>query len=512
MPYKKIAEIPKVLKSAGLTLVQANFWAELYDKFKKQKNIKSPAALAWKVFKQKYYQSGKIWKLKKISKGEKMSKTNSIKGYELVYRESPLISALENVDAEGKFYEKELIREGSWAHPQKQNIRFKVTTKRMQTWVDNFNKKLFKVPVPKRHSLDPEDNRGWVTGLSIRKNKKNINVLYGKLDITNSGMQKKINNGDIQDVSVSIGSYADNQGKNHGEVLRHVALTVIPHIDKQAGFKSINAEGYLNLEEDNYIKKVKNGESLEEYNLAAVYGSKEKEIDDLRLALIDYTSFSGLYIEATFSDKVIFYAYEKDIVKYYEVSYTKDLDGKYIFGDKKEMVKEFYFIEKTNLENKEVKKETEKNIKEVNKVDELEKLQLENQGISEKIVLLEKEVEISKVKVADFEKKVSELEAGNIAKDEELKKYADEKAANLEKAVDEKVDTLIKNGNITPALKDNVKKALLEGGIVAEMLEKSLKNQEKFSLEEKTIQESKEVKKKDKVDAELEAERIKKGE
>ena len=170
MPYSKIFEAPKALRSAGLTLKQINYWMEIYDKVKKKLNIKSPAAISWFIFKKKYYQSGKIWKLKKISKGEKMSKTNSIKGYELVYRESPLISALENADAEGKFYEKELIREGSWAHPQKQNIRFKVTTKRMQTWVDNFNKKLFKVPVPKRHSLDPEDNRGWVTGLSIRKN------------------------------------------------------------------------------------------------------------------------------------------------------------------------------------------------------------------------------------------------------------------------------------------------------------------------------------------------------
>ena len=440
-----------------------------------------------------------------------MSKTNSIKGYELVYRESPLISALENADAEGKFYEKELIREGSWAHPQKQNIRFKVTTKRMQTWVDNFNKKLFKVPVPKRHSLDPEDNRGWVTGLSIRKNKKNINVLYGKLDITNSGMQKKINNGDIQDVSVSIGSYADNQGKNHGEVLRHVALTVIPHIDKQAGFKSINAEGYLNLEEDNYIKKVKNGESLEEYNLAAVYGSKEKEIDNLRLALVEYTDLSSLYIEATFEDRVIFYAYEDDKTKYYEVSYTKDLDGKYIFGDKKEMVKEFYFIEKTNLENREEIKEAEKNIKEVEKVDELEKLQLEIKSVSEKIVLLEKETEDSKVKITDFEKKVINLEAEIIAKDGELKKYEEEKATNLENAINEKVETLVKNGNITPALKDNVKKVLLEGGIGAEMLEKSLKNQKEFSLEEKTIQESKEVKKEEKADAEKESVRIYEG-
>ena len=507
MPYNKISEIPKILKAAGLSFTNANYWTELYDKFKKQKDIKSPAAESWKAFKKKYYQFENIWKLKKIKRSKKMGK--EIKGYELIYRESPTITSIEDVNAEGKLYEKELIREGEWVHPQHPHIKLKVTLSRMKKWIENFNKKMFKVPVPRRHSLDPEDNRGWVTNLSIKKNDKKINVLYGKIDITNSSMQKKIDNGDIQDVSISINKYMDNKGTNHGEALQHVALTVIPHIDNQSGFQPVSAEGFLNLEESDYVEKVKKGESLEGYNLAAVFGSKEKEIDNLKQALVDLNN-SNVYIEATFDDKVIFYGYENDISKYYEIPYTKDLDGNYVFGDKKEMLKEFYFVEKTNLEKKEDKKEKEKEVnkREVNKMDELEKLQLEAKNSNEKIISLEKEVEESKTKITDFEKKVVDLETDNAAKNKTLKKYDDEKVANLEKIANEKVEMLVKNGNITPALKDNVKQVLLSGGIAAEMLEKSLKGQKEFSLEEKTVQESIEIKKESKANAKAEAERI----
>lgn len=429
MPYSNIGEIPKGLKTAGLTLAQANDWARYFDDAKNQKGITSPAAIAWKIFKQKYYQSGNTWirkkapikaeikkDIKKINtniakekvlfnpvidlsiknkiktKEEDSMKKTDIKGYELVYRSNVLPISLEEVDGEGRLYEKELIREGEWAHPQNSSLKLKITLDRMKKWIENFDKGLFKVPVPKRHSLDPEDNRGWVKGLSLRKDDNGKYILFGKLDITNDVMQNAINNGDIQDVSVSIGNYTDNKGSKHGEVLQHVALTVIPHIDNQAGFTPISAEGYVCLEE----------------------------------------------------------------------------------------VRETKVIEEEDEKNVLEKEKTEKEVKEMAELEEM-------QGKYD-------ELEITKVgleaKIAELEPKIVELEKSNKEMKDVLDKIELEKKAKFEAEVDSKVDKYIEEGHIFPAEKDDVKVVLLAGGKASEMLEKTLADRKAVDLSTKSKSDS----------------------
>lgn len=60
MPYTKISDVPKALRTAGLTLPQANKWAEYYDEAK-ESGAKFPGAIAWMRFKYKYKKIGNKW-------------------------------------------------------------------------------------------------------------------------------------------------------------------------------------------------------------------------------------------------------------------------------------------------------------------------------------------------------------------------------------------------------------------------------------------------------------------
>ena len=523
MPYKNINSIPQALKTAGLTLAQANYWASIYDGAKGQKGVTSPAAAAWKIFKKKYYKIGKVWKMKKNIRVEKKVKTEKsskalfnplidnkikikiketimkkekvLKGYEFVYRDSKKPTSLEDANAEGKLYEKELIREGSWVHPQNTNMKLKITLDRLKKWVANFNKNLFKVPVPKRHSLDPEDNRGWVKELSIKKNDNGKSVLFGKLDITNNKMQTLIDNGDIQDVSVSVAPYMDNQGKKHGEALQHVALTVIPHIDSQAGFNPISAEGYLCLEES------KEAES-QIINNQAPRGSDEEFKEILSDAIVIARIFpdeKSFYIVGTFNDKVIVQYYgggtgdtgTLKVDRYFEIPYTKNLKGNFIFGNKEELTKEYYFTPTKYIQEPTVgaEKNKKKEKKEVDKM-ELEELQEKHDKLEEEKVNLEAKVAEIEPKIAELEKEKVDLEASNKAMKEQLDKIEAEKKAAFEKETDDKVSKLVEKGNILPAEKEDIKAVLLEGGKAATMLEVTLKDRKAVPLGTKTEQTS----------------------
>ena len=69
MPYTKMSDVPKALRTAGLTLPQANIWAEYFDEAGKTK-AKFPGAIAWMRFKMRYKKVGDKWVPKaKKSKG-----------------------------------------------------------------------------------------------------------------------------------------------------------------------------------------------------------------------------------------------------------------------------------------------------------------------------------------------------------------------------------------------------------------------------------------------------------
>ena len=70
MPYTKISDVPKALRTAGLTLPQANKWAEYFDEAE-ESGAKFPGAIAWMRFKMKHKKVGDKWVLKvKKNQGE----------------------------------------------------------------------------------------------------------------------------------------------------------------------------------------------------------------------------------------------------------------------------------------------------------------------------------------------------------------------------------------------------------------------------------------------------------
>jgi cation transport regulator ChaB len=210
MPYRTIEDLPdsfKVLPVSGQELALK----VLNDLLDRGVEEGSAFAQTWAVIKRFYKKIGGKWvKMERV---------------ELIYRGDDFV---ENDKSGGKFLKK-LIEVGKWVDPKNINKTIEVTKERMKKWVDNFKKNLVKVFIPLRHTVDPDKNTGWLEDLMIKGD-----CLYGILDIRDEEIAEKIRKGLIQDVSLGIDkNYVDNKGQKWGEVIEHVALTLVPHIREQ---------------------------------------------------------------------------------------------------------------------------------------------------------------------------------------------------------------------------------------------------------------------------------------
>lgn len=139
-------------------------------------------------------------------------------------------------------FRKEVIRVGEYFHPDASGGVLAITLDRIKKWIANFESAGIKVWLPIRHSKDPRDNAGWVTGLSLDGDK-----LMADMDVTDNPTAERIENGTITDVSIGLEfDFTDDKGNIFDEIIRHVALTVDPHIRMQEGF--IAAEYKTNIE------------------------------------------------------------------------------------------------------------------------------------------------------------------------------------------------------------------------------------------------------------------------
>jgi hypothetical protein len=137
-------------------------------------------------------------------------------------------------------FEKELLREGEWVHPQRK-FRLKVTPERMANWIRKFKEMLssgIKVPVPYGHSYDPKDNAGWLEELKLAGKS-----LMGVLNIPRTADAERFGT-TIKDVSVSINpDFIDGTGKRWGEVIEHIAATLHPIVTSQKNFVALGQNG-----------------------------------------------------------------------------------------------------------------------------------------------------------------------------------------------------------------------------------------------------------------------------
>ena len=149
---------------------------------------------------------------------------------------------------------KEIIRVGDYRHPALPDETVVITPDRLRRWVRNFYAAPVKVWVPYRHSADPQDNTGWVEDLLLDGEK-----LFAVLRITDEGAARLLRDGTVEDVSVGVeADFVDMTGRRWDELLRHVALTLDPHLRRQEGFiplgpaEATTPKGGMDLPADTY--------------------------------------------------------------------------------------------------------------------------------------------------------------------------------------------------------------------------------------------------------------------
>lgn len=132
-------------------------------------------------------------------------------------------------------FRKELIHTGEYTLPADPERKVIITTERMLNWIRAFQESGVKVWVPLGHSRAPEQNVGWVTELLLEDES-----LVGILEITDPEIAEKLRQGSIADVSIGVEyEFVDCNGTSWAEIIRHVALTVDPHIREQGAFAEL---------------------------------------------------------------------------------------------------------------------------------------------------------------------------------------------------------------------------------------------------------------------------------
>lgn len=132
-------------------------------------------------------------------------------------------------------FRKELIHTGEYTLPADPERKVIITSERMQNWIRAFQESGVKVWVPLGHSRAPEQNVGWVTELLLEDES-----LVGILEITDPEIAEKLRQGSIADVSIGVEyEFVDCNGTSWAEIIRHVALTVDPHIREQGAFAEL---------------------------------------------------------------------------------------------------------------------------------------------------------------------------------------------------------------------------------------------------------------------------------
>lgn len=171
----------------------------------------------------------------------------------------------------GKF-RKEIIRLGKYVLPDDPSKTIDVTLERMEKWIADTKAAGVKTWVPYRHSRDPRDNCGFVPEFEVADG-----IMYGTFDITDEETAKKIEEGTIRDVSISVGPVVKEDGTEYPEVIRHVALVMDPHVREQGDFAAMEAAkgGFCFSASDrvnenlfrkfmNWLKREEGGEDLDE--------------------------------------------------------------------------------------------------------------------------------------------------------------------------------------------------------------------------------------------------------
>lgn len=222
MPYQRRSQLPKAVKDNLPVHAQHIFMDAFNAAMKAGQDEQAAVRIAWAAVEKSYRldeETGRWMHLHQRTQASLFCFESDEPG-------------MEPTGEPRKFW-KELIHVGTWKHPQIPEADFSVTLDRMKGWVKNFTAGVLEnVPIPLRHTDEPDRNTGFVEKLEIRGKS-----LWGLLSFELSEIADLIGK-TIKGVSVSIWpDYQDSKtGENCGEVLAHVALTNMPHIQGLEGF------------------------------------------------------------------------------------------------------------------------------------------------------------------------------------------------------------------------------------------------------------------------------------
>lgn len=136
-------------------------------------------------------------------------------------------------------YIKELIYEGDF---ESNNLNFSVDEKMIDHWADTHRSMVdngLSVPLPIKHTDDPEANRGRVVNMYAGHNPSGKYALYGKVEFRDAEAAKIAKTSQVSIFSPP--EFTDGKGVKYTRPITHVALTDYPVIPKLQGFESISA-------------------------------------------------------------------------------------------------------------------------------------------------------------------------------------------------------------------------------------------------------------------------------
>ena len=167
-----------------------------------------------------------------------MPKERSKHGCVIATETTPFI-AMSSPRTEGgqpvKRFRKELIRTGSYRTAD--DTRFTVDGDALDNWVAEFSRMKsvgVKVPVPCRHTTDPEANRGWVIDMF-----REGDSLVGVIDLVGEDAIKMAGRSDVS--LYSPAHLDDGKGNKYSWPITHVALCTDPVIPGLTGFVPLAA-------------------------------------------------------------------------------------------------------------------------------------------------------------------------------------------------------------------------------------------------------------------------------
>ena len=178
-------------------------------------------------------------------------------------------------------YRKELIKVGKYIHPATK-VKFEVTIDTLKHWVNMFTRWYAAgnhVSIPLGHARvdNPEDNAGWVTGMSVEGNS-----LIGIMELSDPKLSL------TTDVSICVeGIVKDGKGVEYSNIITHVSLCTDPVIAGLGKFTklslSIGETDMKVLEKIGKALGLKSEESTEEAVMLALANKTKSDKKETEL-------------------------------------------------------------------------------------------------------------------------------------------------------------------------------------------------------------------------------------